>query len=144
MPRSLLLISLFAAASPLLLNGCRSTPEHPPEIEIAKVADPTIFLVSAKEKDAVRASLERAGFAVESDHLATPHFLRVTIGSPKDFLPCGKKHNVRYELAIGGKRVIDMRRSGYTGTCVPNVLDALSEDLYERLALPAPTKGDGS
>lgn len=144
MARPLFLLALLAGASALLLEGCRSTPERPPEIEIVKVANPTVFLVSAKEKDAVRASLERAGFTVESDHLATPRFLRVTIGSPKGFLPCGKKHNVRYELAINGKRVIDLRRSGYTGTCEPNVLDALSEDLYERLALPAPTKGDGS
>jgi len=92
----------------------------------------------------VRASLERAGFTVESDHLATPHFLRVTIGLSQDSLPCGHKHNVRYELAVGGARVIDLRRVGYTGSCVPNVLDALSEDLYGRLALPTATKGDGS
>jgi len=144
MARSLFLLSLLVAAGSFVLEGCRSTPESGPEIAIVKVKNPTVFLVSAKEKDAVRASLERAGFKVESDHLATPHFLRVTVGLSQDFRPCGPKHNVRYELAIGGQLVIDLRCIGYTGSCVPNVLDALSEDLYERLALPAVSKGDGS
>jgi len=144
MAKLLFLLSLLVATGPVVLEGCQSTSEHSPDIAIVKVENPTVFLVSAKEKDAVRASLENAGFTVENDHLATPHFLRVTIGLSQNFLACGEKHNVRYELAIERARVIDLRRVGYTGTCVPNVLDALSEELYERLALPAAMKGEGS
>lgn len=142
--RPLTPLTLLVATGSLVLAGCRSTPKSHPEIAIVKVENPTVFLVAAKEKGAVRASLERAGFKVERDHLATPHFLRVTVGFTQGFRSCGQEHNVRYELVIEGKRVIDLRRRGYTGTCVPNVLDALSEDLYERLALPAAIKGDES
>jgi hypothetical protein len=139
-----ILLSLIVASGSVALDGCRSTSEHPPDIAIVKVENPTVFLVAAKEKVAVRASLENADFTVENNHLATSNFLRVTVGLSQDFLACGQKHNVRYELAVDGTLAIDLRRVGYTGTCVPNVLDDLSEELYERLALPVAMEGEGS
>jgi hypothetical protein len=132
---------LLVAAGVVILQGCRATPVQNPAFPLARVETPSVFLVSPKEKDAVRLSLVTAGFIVEESHLATPYFLRVTIGSPQGVRSCGEKHNVRYELAIEGALAIDLRRKGYTGTCEPSVLDVLSRQLYEHLALPADLKG---
>lgn len=132
---------LLVAIAITALQGCRSAPREHPEVEITRVASPALFLVSPKEREAVRRSLLAAGFKLEADHLATPNFLRVTIGSQQGYLECGGMHNVRYELAIDGRLAIDLRRKGYTGTCPMGVLDILSAELYERLALPADSNG---
>ena len=133
-----LLVAIAIAA----LHGCRSTPREHPEVAITRVASPTLFLVAPKEREAVRRSLLAAGFALEESHLATPNFLRVTIGSQQGYLECGGMHNVRYELAIDGQLAVDLRRKGYTGACPMSVLDILSAELYERLVLPAESNGE--
>jgi hypothetical protein len=125
-----------------MLPGCRATPLQGRDVPLDRTEAPSVFLVASKEKAAVSRSLIAAGFSVEERHLATPNFLRVTIGLPQGSRDCGAKHNVRYELAIEGTTVIDLRRNGYTGTCEPSVLDVLSRELYERLGLPTDPKGE--
>jgi len=134
-------IPLLFAAGLVTLSGCPPAPNRTFGAPIVRVEAPSVYLVSPKQKDAVRDSLLKAGFSIEDSHLATPHFLRVTIGSIQGSRDCGGLHNVRYELAIDGLLAIDLRDKGYLGTCEVNVLDTLSRELYERMALPPGAKG---
>jgi hypothetical protein len=108
--------------------------------DLPKGTEPVVFLVAARDKPRIQASLELAGFRIAADVLATPWYLRVTTGNFKGYGRCGVVSNVKYALRYSGKPVLELAASGPMGACESNAIDALSGRLYEMLE-GAPARG---
>jgi hypothetical protein len=92
-----------------------------------------VFLVAARQREAVKRSLERAGIRVLESGVA-PYTLRVKIGSSRGSRECGSKNNVIYSLSAYGRTVLGMKGRGWTGNCPDSMLDDMSALLAEQFA----------
>lgn len=97
-------------------------------------ADRTVFVTAARQKPRIAESLTAAGFAVRTNLLDARHLLRVTIGIDHGWSGCGTRNNVRYSLRRRDVALLELSEKGWTGTCTPNVFDALSHRLAEAFA----------
>ncbi len=93
-----------------------------------------VFLVAAREKPRIRDSLTQVGFEVVADLLDAPYLLRVTLGVKKGRRDCGVLSNVKYALRENGETILELKGAGWTGSCEPNVFDAMSLELRELFA----------
>ena len=107
---------------------------RPAQHEGAEATNRTVFLVATRQKPRILESLGAAGIAVAPDLLDAGFMLRVTIGVDQGSQACGTRNNVKYALRRENAAVVELADKGWTGTCTPNVLDALSQRLAETLA----------
>ena len=114
----------------ILLGGCTPTA---PEVQVLAPlphgADPALFVTAARQKEEIARALHRAGFQVVDRVDESPYLLRVTIGVDQGSQPCGTLNNVRYEIRLEGSSVIVAEAKGWTGSCEPNIFDAVSCEL---------------
>ena len=131
------------AASLLLLlhvfgGGCATVAaEAPPGSLRAAALDGvprTVFVMAARQKPRIVESLAAAGVEVSANLLDAGFVLRVTIGADQGFSSCGTRNNVKYSLRREGLIELELVEKGWTGTCEPNVFDALSARLARALA----------
>ena len=130
------------AAGLLLLHvlaaGCTTVAAEAPPASLsaaARAATPrTVFVMAARQKPRIVASLAAAGVEVSANLVAAGFTLRVTIGADQGFSDCGTRNNVKYSLRRQGSIELELVEKGWTGTCEPNVFDALSVRLARALA----------
>lgn len=134
---SALIIALLPAA---MAAAGSAAEEGAPE---AGAAPPAVYLVAARQKPVIAESLRRAGIHLADDILDAPEMLRVTVGASKGSKVCGTYNNVIYALRAEGETVLELKDEGWTGTCLPNVFDALSEQLARALSHRRQSGGDG-
>jgi hypothetical protein len=100
-----------------------------------------VFVVVVYERDRVLEAVRAAGFRTVADRAAADYVLEITIGAVLAARPCGTLSNVRLRLSRGpsqeGRRIAEISARGWTGTCVPNVLDEASTLLASRFGLAA-------
>ena len=122
--RAILLVLL------LLLSACGSRPPTPKTPSfIALEAEPSFYLIAAKQKPEILASLRGAGITVVDDLLESSHQLRVTLGVDKSFRDCGTLNNVKYAIRQQSRTLLELAGRGWTGGCQPNVFDEMSREL---------------
>lgn len=118
----------------MILGGCVPTP---PEVfvfgTLPRGVDPTISVTAAREKEAITRALRQAGFRVTERLEESAYLVRVTIGVAQKSQACGTLNNVSYELRSQGQTVIEVVAKGWTGSCEPNVFDAVSRELRSRV-----------
>lgn len=112
------------------LGGCASEGVRVTQLgPLPGDGEATLFVVASRQKPRIEASLRDAGFQVVDDLLATPYFLRVTVGTDKGRKSCGALANVKYDLRHANRRVLELAAAGWTGACPDNVFDAMSRRL---------------
>jgi hypothetical protein len=122
----------FGAAVILLtVMACSSI--VPPTTRVYAPIDPDIppllYVVTARERETVLASLRQAGFSIATDMRDAPLVLHVRLGGSRSSKACGSVRNVVYDLRRSGVRVADIKGRGWTGTCQPNMLTQMSAEL---------------
>ena len=95
--------------------------------------DGPLYLIAAKQKVEIAAALERAGVKLTDDLLDSGAVLRVTLGVQKSVKACGAASNVKYAVRRDGETLLELRGSGWTGTCEPLVFDEMSALLAKSL-----------
>lgn len=121
---------LVVNALTVTLVGCAPTA---PEVHIfeplPRGIEPAIYLTAALQKEAILRTLRDAGFHLV-DHMADgAYLLRITLGVSQGSRPCGTLHNVRYQLRFQGRTMVEAEAKGWTGSCEPNVFDAISREM---------------
>jgi hypothetical protein len=106
-----------------------ATITRPLAIELDEEA--AVFLVAARQREAVKRSLENAGIRVIESGVA-PYTLQVKIGSSRGGRECGSKNNIVYSLSAYGRTVLGMKGRGWTGSCPDSMLDDMSTLLAEQ------------
>jgi hypothetical protein len=106
--------------------------------------DRTVFVMAGQQKERIAESLTAAGFIVGSDLLAAPHVLRVNIGISQGWDDCGNRSNVKYAYQRADWRPLRLSEKGWTGTCSPNVFDALSQRLAYTIVREIRSRETGS
>jgi hypothetical protein len=121
-------------AAILVLVGCGP---KSPEVRVfgllPHTTESTLFLVAARQKEWIAKSLRSARFELADDPLDAALFLRVTVGNEKSFRQCGTRNNVKYALRSNRRTVLEVKASGWTGSCEPNVFDDMSRRLRREL-----------
>ena len=118
----------------IALAGCAPTvPEVQVLTPLPRGADPALFVTAARQKEEITRGLRGAGFRVVDHIEESPYLLRVTIGVDQGSQPCGTLNNVRYDLRSEGRSVIVAEAKGWTGSCDPNVFDAVSREFRRRV-----------
>ena len=115
-----------------LMISCTSA--VPPQVRILSPLDPatmpSVLLSANDEQDRVAEALSNAGVAVAADMRQATLILTARLGTPRGTKhKCGGIRNVVYELSQRGGLVAVIKARGLTGTCTPNILDAMSEEL---------------
>ncbi len=54
------------------------------------------------------------------------------MGSSRQSHGCGTKNNVSYSLSAASIPVLQIKGRGFTGTCEPNIFDAMTATLASR------------
>jgi len=122
----------FVLAVALALGfGCSSI--VPPETRVVAPIDSsmpaTLYVVTNDEGETLFASLRRAGFTLVRDPRESNAALNVRFGSWRARRSCGQVRNVVYDLRLNGVRVAVIKGRGWTGSCSPNILGAMSSEL---------------
>lgn len=118
----------------ITLAGCTPTaPEVRVLAPLPRGIDPAVFVTAARQKEEIARALRGAGFQVVDRVDDSPYLLRVTVGVDQGSQPCGTLNNVRYELRSEGTSVIVAEAKGWTGSCEPNIFDAVSGALRRRV-----------
>jgi hypothetical protein len=129
-----LLIVLVLCGS-VCLTSCSTivpaTITRPLAVELTE--ETAVFLTAARQREAVKRSLESAGIRVIESGVA-PYTLRVKIGSSRGTRECGSKNNVIYSLSAYGRTVLGMKGRGWTGSCPDSMLDDMSALLAVQFA----------
>lgn len=118
----------------IVLGGCAPTaPEVRVLAPLPRGVDPAMYLTAARQKEEIARALRGAGFQVVDRVEDSPYLLRVTIGVDQGSRPCGTLNNVRYELRLQGRTVVEAEAKGWTRSCEPNIFDAVSRELRRRV-----------
>jgi hypothetical protein len=116
----------------LWLPACGTVPPtQTTQSPLALEAEPNFYLMAAKQKPAIVASLRRAGIVVVDDLLESSHQLRVTLGVDKSFRDCGTLNNVIYAIRLHRSTLVEFKGRGWTGECQPNIFDEMSRELAQ-------------
>jgi len=121
-----LLLGVLAACGP-------TAPTVDVRQPLPKGEDPVLCVTAAQQKPAIEQALRAAGFQVVDGPAQTPYLLRVTLGLDQGARACGTLNNVRYALRRAGETIVQAEAKGWTGSCEPNVFDAVSRLLRERV-----------
>lgn len=125
---------LFILAA-TILPGCSETATHIRIIEpLPRGQEPSIYLTAARHKNEIGRFLQTAGFQIADTQTDNTYLLRVTVGIDQGSQACGTLNNVRYALRKNNRDVIEATAKGWTGTCEPNVFNAVSRELRQRIA----------
>jgi len=92
-----------------------------------------VFVIADRQRDAIVASLERAGVRVAPDFSSMRYALEVRLGSNRGQTGCGTIHNVSYVLTGYGQRLMVIKGRGETGICNPGIFDDMSRELAANL-----------
>ena len=97
----------IAATLLVALVGCQTHSE--PTIRVLEriPVGGSLYLVAAKQKEVIEASLHRAGVEMTDDLVSASAIIRVTLGAQKNSAGCGEYSNINM-------------RCGGTGNCSPN------------------------
>ena len=126
-------IALVAAVTLLVALGsaCRSlvppTVTRPPTTALK--ANPSVFLQATVQRPRVAESLRTAGIALADSYGEADYILNVTVGRRRGNQACGGTSNVAYILDGKVGHLMVMKGRGLTGTCIPNIFDAMSNKL---------------
>lgn len=130
---------LVARLVPVLVVACVTTTPRVTVLEaLPPGPEPLLYVTTARQKAEVVAALRAAGLRLADRPGATPYVLRVTIGIDQGATACGTLNSVRYALRRDRRTVIEIDARGWTGTCEPNVLAALSQALRAQLRAATP------
>ncbi len=117
-----------------VIAACAATlPEVHVLGQLPRGVDPPVYVTAARQKEEITRALRAAGFHVVDRVDESACLLRVTIGMDQGSRPCGTLNNVRGELRVGGRTVVEVEAKGWTGSCEPNILDATSRELRRRI-----------
>ena len=120
---ALQVVLVFGCSSPVPATVTRA-PTTPLQ------ANPTIALQANKQRPRVAESLRNAGLRLaDSQSEAEDYLLTVNVGRIQRNKTCGGFGNVAYILADGGRYTLVVKGRGFTGSCIPNLLDEMSEML---------------
>ena len=123
-----------------LAVGIGCTTAVPPQTRVLSTIDPDVpqmvYVVTNDEREAVLGKLRRAGFEIANDPTGAPGVLHVRFGNSRASRECGWVRNVSYDLRLNSVRVAVIKGRGWTGSCSPNILGAMSDELA-RLYSPA-------
>lgn len=130
-------IALVAALSTIAVAlGC-STPVEPtftrmPGTTIDR-SNP-VFVATAEQQDRVIQALKANGFATSRKPVEGGYVLRVLFGDSRATKECGTLSNVIFTLyssagVAAGYPLAQIKARDYSGSCEPNVLDAMAAKL---------------
>ena len=88
-----------------------------------------LFLASSEQKARIESALGAAGFDITRTWKSGEYQLRIDIGAIHQSRDCGTLNNIRYRLISQGQEALQLKGRGWTGTCTPNIFDAMSEQL---------------
>ena len=126
MPRALWAIGI-------LLFGCGTTAPNIQVVGQIPAEVPPIYLTAARQKEQIAAALRQVGFQLVPGVADSPYLMRVSLGIDQQTRACGTLNNVRYELRTSNESIIVAEAKGWTGSCEPNVLVAVSKELRARI-----------
>jgi len=116
-----------------LAVGIGCTTPVPPQTRVLSTIAPDVpmklYVMTNDELGAVVEQLERAGFEIANDPTNAPGVLHVRLGSSRGSRECGLNRNASFDLRLNSVRVAVIKGRGYTGTCSPNILGAMSTEL---------------
>ncbi|MDX2171439.1 MAG: hypothetical protein SF182_30520 [Deltaproteobacteria bacterium] len=115
------------------LLGCSSAPAVHVEAPLPAGTDPVLFVTAARQKAAIVAALRAAGFQVLDQPRADAYLTRVTVGIDQGARDCGTLNNVRFSIRRDQRTLVEVEAKGWTGGCQPNVFDAASRALRQRV-----------
>lgn len=95
--------------------------------------DAAIFVIASQQREAIVASLEKAGARLSPDPEGMDYALDVQLGQNRAIKNCGSVHNVSYSLTRAGRRLMVIKGRGATGTCDPNIFDDMSRELVANM-----------
>jgi len=98
-------------------------------------ADSMIYLSVRVERERIAQSLQDAGFTTTARLADAQYTLEVTAGRSRRGTSCGHVRNVSYILTDRAQRVMAIKGRGLTGSCVPNIFDAMSRELASQTGI---------
>lgn len=129
------LLFLILSAIPMLVGCAAAT--IAPQVQIFEPLpqgrDTPIYVTAARQKEAIKQSLRKAGFHIVDRLEGSALIMRVTIGAGQGTEPCGTLNNVRFQLRSQGNNTAEATAKGWSGTCQPNVFDAISHEMGQKL-----------
>jgi hypothetical protein len=124
-------LAVAIALPVVLVSGCTSP--VPPTVTRAPTtplsANPAIFLQSTVQRPRIAESLRKAGVRLAESYGEADYLLNVNVGRRRRTQACGGSSNIAYVLDGRSGHLMAIKGRGLTGTCVPNVFDAMSEKL---------------
>jgi hypothetical protein len=104
-----------------------------------------LYVAANFERDRVVHYLELNGLTV-ADHIQDAGFIlqvKMTKNSIRALpLECGRFRKVYMKLRQDDRLIVDVRASGHSGTCEPNVLDGLSKEIAKMVGSPTATRSE--
>ncbi len=88
-----------------------------------------VFLASSEQEARIESALKGAGFEITRTWQSGEYQLRIDVGAVHQSRDCGTLNNIRYQLISQGQEALQLKGRGWTGTCTPNIFDAMSEKL---------------
>ena len=121
-------------ASCIGILACSSSPVAPflVKYQVPVEGPKVVFLAASEQDDRIAEALRAAGFEVAPKWKTGEYKLRVDVGGVRANRDCGSSNNIRYLLLQQGQRNsegLQLKGRGWTGTCDPNIFDAMSEKL---------------
>jgi len=131
-------VRIASLSSALLIVGCLivacSTPV-PPTVTLGPVVpvdrSAVLFVMAESQRSRIVESLRHAGLRPADEPSETGLRLWVRLGGRRGGARCGGIHNVAYVLSEREMRVAVIKGRGSTGTCEPNIFDAMSQRLAD-------------
>ncbi len=112
-------------------SGCTSP--VPPTVTRAPTnqlkANPAIYLQASVQRPRVAESLRNAGVHLAETFAEADYILNVKVGKRHRTQACGGSSNISYILDGRANHLMVIKARGLTGTCLPNVFDAMSQKL---------------
>lgn len=87
-----------------------------------------ILLQAQRQRPRILQSLEAAGLKPVNERAESGYVLIVSVGGSRAGRDCGSVNNVAYDLRGSGQRMV-IKGRGNTGSCTPNIFDAMSRRL---------------
>ena len=89
-----------------------------------------VFVSAVDQRERIERSVRDSGLQTVPSTSEADYELRVDVGSSRGIAKsCGTKNNVRYVLARGRARIMEVKGRGATGECSPNIFDEMSRAL---------------
>jgi len=124
-------LALAIAAQVVFVSGCTSpvpaTVTRAPRTTLK--ANPAIYVQANLQKPRVAESLRNAGVRPTESYGEADYILNVKVGRRRQTRACGGSGNIAYILDGGNRHLMVIKGRGFTGTCVPNVFDDMSQKL---------------